>query len=506
MISLPKQHFDETKRLVSLISKNKIADWMLKEGFYAEQYILPPCFNVEQFKLKKSPYFKTTTKAGKTFYNVDIKELLTVSFPKSQLTERTFGLIHPEIYHDLVWHLKDEWKLVLNTVFHKDIEIYSYSFPIPITSKSEKEIGDLRAGRMIYEFIEMAENHLVAEAHKYKYLVRTDVKNCYPSIYTHSIAWALHSKPTARKDRNKFTLLGSKLDKLFQNSNDGCTNGIPIGPVVSDVISEIILAAVDKEVSLELKTKDIDYVGVRFKDDYRFLCHSKNESEIIIKTLQKHLRQYNLNLNEQKSEVKSLPEGLFRPWKSDYNNFSLRYKKKIRYKTFENTLLAVLQIDQKFSDTGIVDSFLSELTTKKLKLKLWLDDGEIYKTFSLLLLLKERRTKSFPQILAMIELLFKIFKSEPDVILKMTLSLKDIFNYKLKNPLENQYDLIWLYYFIKSNQIFKVKIPSKISCQLLQAMSSNSQTFFKHPDIELYSTIKKPGSNISMVKHLAIFK
>ena len=47
---------------------------------------------------------------------------------------------------------------------------------------------------MIYEFLEMAENDLVAEAYNYKYILKTDIKNFYPSIYTHSIAWALHTK------------------------------------------------------------------------------------------------------------------------------------------------------------------------------------------------------------------------------------------------------------------------------------------------------------------------
>ena len=182
---------------------------------------------------------------------------------------------------------------------------------------------------MIYEFIEMAENDLVAEAHKFKYIVKTDIKNFYPSIYTHSISWALHGKKDGRKDRSTYALLGSKLDKLFQSANDGCTNGLPIGPAVSDLVSDLILAAVDRETSKELKKKSVEFIGVRFKDDYRFLCNSKTEAETIIKTLQAQLRQFNLNLNEGKSDIKELPEGLFRPWTSDYHKFSLRYKRKI---------------------------------------------------------------------------------------------------------------------------------------------------------------------------------
>ena len=71
--------------------------------------------------------------------------------------------------------------------------------------------------------------------YRYTHLVKADIKNFYPSIYTHSIAWAIHGKNFIRKDRNRhdYRFLGNRLDRLFQYSNDQKTNGIPIGPVVS---------------------------------------------------------------------------------------------------------------------------------------------------------------------------------------------------------------------------------------------------------------------------------
>src|SRR5690606_40387637 len=66
----------------------------------------------------------------------------------------------------------------------------------------------------------------------------------YPSVYTHSLAWAIHGKRTIRnggkgKNRRDMKFVGNRLDKLFQMANDGCTNGLPIGPAVSDIVSEI---------------------------------------------------------------------------------------------------------------------------------------------------------------------------------------------------------------------------------------------------------------------------
>ena len=477
---------------------------MLEEGYFAEQYVLPPTFKVEQYKQKKTPYYKVT--GSKRFeYRPLTAEVICVSFPKSKLTERTFGIIEPKIHHDIVWHLTNEWKFVIDHLFHKDIKIFSYSFPIPVTKNNEGDLGTLRAGRMIYEFIEMAETDLVAEAHKYKYIVKTDIKNFYPSIYTHSIAWALHGKGDARIDKSKFSLLGTKLDKLFQSANDGCTNGLPIGPAVSDLVSDIILAAVDRECSIKLKSKKIDFIGVRFKDDYRFLCNSKTEADIILKTLQSTMRFFNLTLNEGKSDIRALPEGLFRPWTAEYQPSSLRYREKVPYKKFENTLLTVLRIDEKHRDTGVIDKFLSELTTQKYQSKLKMKEKEILKAFSLLLTLKERRAKSFPQILAIIEQIYTSNKIKKTIKEKMKRSIEEIFYKRLNDCEHNQYDLLWLTYYIKSNNLFTIKWPKTINYELLKSLKANKQTFFTlETDIELYSKIKRP-KGLTLLRHLAIF-
>lgn len=504
-MTFPEKHFLETKKILLKIDPSKIAAWLLEQGYYAEQYVLPPNFSVKKFELGINPYFKVSTKGKYTKFDIDQTETIEVSFPKSHLTERTLGIIMPKVYHDIVWYLCDEWESIIQHLFQKDIKIYSYSFPIPISSKAESEIGCLRAGRMIYEFLEMAENDIVAEAHQYSYLLKTDVKNCYPSIYTHSIPWALHGKNAARKDRGLYSLLGTKLDKLFQYANDTCTNGIPIGPAVSDLIAEVILAAVDKNVSIELAKENLEFIGVRFRDDYRFLCKTKSDAERIVKMLQKHLKSYNLALNEKKSDIKGLPEGLYRPWVADYNSATLKYKKSITYKRFEHTFLKVLKIDTEHPDTGVIDRFLSELTTKKFKLKLSLNGKEIIKVFSLLLMLKERRAKSFPQILAIIELLFTKYTMEQELKETMTRSIQSLFNEKMNDQLGNCYDILWLAYFIESNSLFRILWPKKLNHPFIRTVKKNSQSFYLVPDINLYTSIKKV-TKTTLIEHVAIFK
>ena len=73
--------------------------------------------------------------------------------------------------------------------------------------------------------------------------------------------------------------ISSKLDRLFQNSNDARTNGIPIGPAISDLIAELILADIDEKISANLP--GLEFVATRFKDDYRILTKSEDDAKKI---------------------------------------------------------------------------------------------------------------------------------------------------------------------------------------------------------------------------------
>jgi len=509
-MSLPEKHFKETKSLLDKIPVDSITDWLLKEGYYPEQYVVPPCFIVEQFDLKSNPFYSVNITSNGDEFNPDKSEIKSISFPKSSLTERSFGAIHPKIYHDLVYYICKEWNFVLDHIFNNQTKIYSYSFPIPVSSRNEGGLSSLRSGRMIYEFIEMAENDLVAEGYQYKYLLKTDIKNFYPSIYTHSIAWALHTKNTVRTRGNRTAFsrfLGLKIDKLCQYANDGCTNGIPIGPAISDLVAEILLAAVDRDCSEILSQKNIDFIGVRYKDDYRFLCNSKDDANKIIKYLQRVMKEYNLFLNESKSDVRELPEGLFREWTAEYQQYSLRYAGIIKYRKFEKSLRGTLQVDQNHQGTGVIDRFLSELSTSKFRVKLDMTKRELLKSFSLLLMLKERRPKSFPQILAIIEKLIIDNDKDEEIKNHVSSALKLLIDKYLKNIEEHQYDLLWLAYFVKSHNLFSFSIPRKVKNKFIKSIRNNSNELFGgiQNDIKIFTTIKGKGKNPDLMKHLAVF-
>lgn len=102
--------------------------------------MLPPCFAVVK-RPRPKVYFRVK-KAGST-YKVDRSECVSVHFPKSELTDRTFGVIHPRIHNDIAFHIAQNWKTVVNAMVPSDSVVVSYTFPVPIDARNPGRLGHL---------------------------------------------------------------------------------------------------------------------------------------------------------------------------------------------------------------------------------------------------------------------------------------------------------------------------------------------------------------------------
>ena len=139
----------------------------------------------------------------------------------------------------------------------------------------------------ITDWWENVEQKTIALSLKYRYMFVSDITNCYGSIYTHTIAWALMGKDAAKQKKGKSGLLGNMIDTYMQGMQYGQTNGIPQGSVLFDFIAEMVLGYADSLVSEALTRKNItDYKILRYRDDYRIFCNKKDELEKIAFILQ----------------------------------------------------------------------------------------------------------------------------------------------------------------------------------------------------------------------------
>jgi hypothetical protein len=151
-----------------------------------------------------------------------------------------------------------------------------------------------------------------------RYLFKSDIARFYQTVYTHSIPWAIHGKAVAKADHSS-ALYGNVLDSLIQSTQHGQTIGIPVGPDVSLLIAEIILAAVDQDFLSRVKA-----VGIRFMDDYELSFGTLADAESASGALQEALAQYELSLNETKTDILELPVEIQESWATELSTFGIR--------------------------------------------------------------------------------------------------------------------------------------------------------------------------------------
>ena len=217
---------------------------------------------------------------------------------------RPLQLINPVAYVYLVNIITNEksWKRIKNRFlkFQQNSHIVCHSIPHAFNESPSKS-DDIKG------WYEWFEKEAIKKSLEYRYMVTTDISNCYGSIYTHSIAWALHRKGKigAKKDRNGPQIYNA-IDKVIQDIQYSQTVGIPQGSTLMDFIAEIVLGHADLELSNKLDSEGIerdDYYILRYRDDYKIFTKNKLEAEKITKLLSEVLSKLNLKLNEHKTLI-----------------------------------------------------------------------------------------------------------------------------------------------------------------------------------------------------------
>lgn len=220
-----------------------------------------------------------------------------------RLAWRPQELIHPFIYVEIVHRLTEpeNWALVQQrfTDFAQDNRIKCISLPVISNSaKSDKAAQILKW----WEDNELGSLELSLE---FEHVLMTDVTDCYGSLYTHAIAWALLGKTYAQSKEGKDKkLLGNILDSNIRSTRRNQTNGIPQGSNLSNLLAELVLGYGDFLVSQELDGKGLsDFTIIRYRDDYRVFSNSRHDCEVIVRTIGDVLRDFGMKLNPGKTAI-----------------------------------------------------------------------------------------------------------------------------------------------------------------------------------------------------------
>lgn len=184
-----------------------------------------------------------------------------------------------------------------------------------------------------------------------RYFVQADISNCFPSMYTHSIPWAIHGRQKAKKDRS-ILLAGNLLDKVTQNVRDGQTNGLLIGPHSSNIISEIILTCIDAA----MLNKNY-LAAIRYIDDYKHYAKTYSKAEEFIRELTVQLREYELVLNEKKTKIFPMPVPHDKDWVRELRLLNVQMPKdgSIRFSTVRSFMESALHISQREQNSPVLN-------------------------------------------------------------------------------------------------------------------------------------------------------
>ena len=402
------------------------------------------------------------------------REPIQIAAPKSLYSWRDFSIIHPANFEHLVRLVASpDYKKIVASLIGSNTKIGSYSFPLRAAASKRKE-------SQVSQWVQMNED-IGQQAGVYKYLVQTDIANCYHTMYTHAIEWACRDVLGchAANKRCDTSCFGNRLDHAIRSGMSGRTHGLPVGPRVTDYVAELCLLWLDHNLEAALQGDGIAYEGCRYKDNYYLLCNSEDDANSILKILSREARRMNLHINSDKTSIQKTADYLVNFWQNEFERIlTLLPKEKWSYFQVRAYLSKVYELSAQYGHgKAIIDKALRKLRDWQVGLKLAPDKiKEVNsRVFDLVSALCVIRPESIPAAYAYLESLtigLPTVMGQYNAMIARSIDATD--------ARDSFFELLWLVYFaIRANN------PSIIDSAIskLQTVISDPH---KRPIVEAY--------------------
>ena len=271
---------------------------LINSGLYPET--LPPCFVSKD--AKRAFHGIVSQLDGEKFHERKT-EYVRYSGTKHDGSRRFFGTPNIVSYFHISSFIWKNWPK-----FEENFALSEYSIGKP------KLMGDEDDRAVKVPSLSELSKHASKNLKYAPFILKADVAQCFPSIYTHSIAWAAHgieeSKSDVRKDSTSNTF--NALDFFVRNGQRGNTRGVLVGPDAYRVVAEFVLSRIDEE--LHRAVGSLIVGAVRHVDDYYIGLRTEHEAQSVLSHLREVLATYELNLNDQKTRIYSSLEPINDLW------------------------------------------------------------------------------------------------------------------------------------------------------------------------------------------------
>ena len=287
----------------------KIHNALLSKGYFPKE--LPPAFTTVDFgcnvdeivqEWHENKVFKRSTKRlynlpngkkprGSFIHSLKTTEAEIISMPKKEYERRNIHIVHPLPQALLSMEIGENWKSIQKCLSRQTFS----EDKIRINSDFERSIKEIN-----FLLHATKKRHLEAMSN---WVVTTDINRFYPSIYTHSIAWAAYGKERVKNCLAHYRgSLADRIDVLVQACNRGQTVGIPVGPETSRIVAEILSARIEdnyRNSDAWKLTENID----RLQDDWAIGVRSLEDAERVLSVINNLYRSYGLDINGSKTSI-----------------------------------------------------------------------------------------------------------------------------------------------------------------------------------------------------------
>ena len=359
--TVPVKETTQSRVSVLDMTHDKARTFFLKQESYCTFNL--PCYFIFATLLTKISEFLALSPCKKLWNKPsDCKNInhTILSNKDGKFAWRPLQLIHPALYVSLVHEITESsnWELILKKfiTFSENSKIRCMSLPVEAKT-SERDIA-----QQISKWWEEIEQPSIELSLDYDYLVQTDITNCYGSIYTHSVAWALHGMDFIKKNENrkKPSLIGNIIDRILRDMNYGQTNGIPQGSVLMNFIAEMVLGYADILLTKKIdKTSISNYQILRYRDDYRIFVNHPIEGEKIVKLISESIHELGLQLNPAKTNTSNqVIRGSIKADKIEW------MKRRQGDGNLQKHLLLIHDMSQAFSNSGTLNRVLTKFSER----------------------------------------------------------------------------------------------------------------------------------------------
>ena len=332
------------------ISSDELYEGLLAYGFFVEK--IPPMFSAVPF----FDYCKTISAPFESGWNdyITFRSMRNIGIP------RIMGIPNPFKYQRLCSELKDDWDKIR---VHFQAQTGGQSYRVS-RIHIRKEAGKKRIFEMNYKNWQLDGNPesdlLIHDKGTSRFIVKADISTCFPSIYTHSVPWALVGKEKAKRTVHDNTWY-NRLDQVCSDMRNGETHGLLIGPHTSNLISEIILTVVDK------KLFDNGYRFIRNIDDYDCYVNSHDEAQRFLRDLEEELHEFDLPLNHKKTRIIELPTEIDKNWKHQMSDLpKLGNSGMVEFPQVNTFIDTALKLATEAGDFAIINYAIKKLSGSKL--------------------------------------------------------------------------------------------------------------------------------------------